>query len=269
MIKYPVRDLCLRMSVVEFLTQQCMSRAGNQKLSEAYDARSLKEIEEAVDSLKKILEPCGLDASLDKVMRVKLRLKIAQSSDVEMLRADLRTLIETLSDELTRRLFMFIPADKARFYDSPRRRFPKTWRSFESARNDITEACKCYAAGRNTACVSHCMGILQKGLQALATARDIRVSFPFPIVLAEWQNIIDQIESKIRALGQLPKGKAKDVKLKFYSAAAVQFRYFKDAWRNHVAHFREQYDEHQALSILTHVRDFMEHLSTRLHETGG
>jgi hypothetical protein len=37
----------------------------------------------------------------------------------------------------------------------------------------------------------------------------------------------------------------------------MQFRYFKDAWRNHVDHGREHYDEHQADTILTHTIDFM------------
>jgi hypothetical protein len=106
------------------------------------------------------------------------------------------------------------------------------------------------------------MGVAQGGLHALA--KDLQVSFPFPVDLAEWKNVIDKIEAEIRKLEQLPKGQIKDEKLKFYSNVAVQFRYFKDAWRNHVAHFREKYDEHQALSILIHVRDFMEYLSVGL-----
>jgi hypothetical protein len=52
--------------------------------------------------------------------------------------------------------------------------------------------------------------------------------------------VIDRIEAKIREREKaLKRGQEKDATLKFYSQAAVQFRYFKDAWRNHVAHLRE------------------------------
>jgi SNF2 family DNA or RNA helicase len=78
--------------------------------------------------------------------------------------------------------------------------------------------------------------------------------------------VIDNIESKISDLRSLPKGQAKDDLLTFYSEGAVQFRYFKDAWRNHVAHLREEYDRDQARSILTHTCDFMEHLAKNLRE---
>lgn len=37
----------------------------------------------------------------------------------------------------------------------------------------------------------------------------------------------------------------------------MQFRYFKDAWRNHVCHLREKYNHDQALTILMQVKDFM------------
>ncbi len=54
--------------------------------------------------------------------------------------------------------------------------------------------------------------------------------------------------------------------LTFSPACAAQFRYFKDAWRNHVAHMRKDYGAGDAWQTLVHVRDFMELLSARLHE---
>ena len=47
----------------------------------------------------------------------------------------------------------------------------------------------------------------------------------------------------------------------------MQFRYFKDAWRNHVCHQREHYDVNQAYSVLIHVADFMEAVSKRRIES--
>ena len=39
--------------------------------------------------------------------------------------------------------------------------------------------------------------------------------------------------------------------MQFYSETATQFRYFKNAWRNHVSHSNATYDEAQAEKIMT------------------
>ena len=65
----------------------------------------------------------------------------------------------------------------------------------------------------------------------------------------------------------MKKGWEKDETLSFYSRVALQFRYFKDAWRNHVDHNREVYDADQAHSILIHARDFIKELAEHgLHD---
>jgi hypothetical protein len=84
--------------------------------------------------------------------------------------------------------------------------------------------------------------------------------------LEEWNGVIAGIEGKIEPLRHMPKSDQRDEMLSFFSSAAAQFRYFKDAWRNHVAHMRKDYDTGEGWRTLVHVRDFMELLSTRLHE---
>jgi hypothetical protein len=54
--------------------------------------------------------------------------------------------------------------------------------------------------------------------------------------------------------------------MSFYSAAAKEFFYFKDGWRNYVSHGGDPYDEDEAFSVLEHVRAFMSHLGSRLGE---
>jgi hypothetical protein len=96
---------------------------------------------------------------------------------------------------------------------------------------------------------------------------ELGVTFPDkPIELAEWQNILDQADSKIVAMKQLPRGTYKDEELNFYSQAAVQFRYFKDAWRVRVAHARDTYEELPATRVFNHTHEFFETLATRLKE---
>ena len=109
------------------------------------------------------------------------------------------------------------------------------------------------------------MGILQYGLYSLAA--NLEVEFPWSIELENWQNVIERIEAAIKQRrGGLRKGDEKDEQLKFYSGLATRFIYFKDAWRNHVCHLREQYEHDLAFIVLTSVKDFMELLSSRLKE---
>jgi hypothetical protein len=103
------------------------------------------------------------------------------------------------------------------------------------------------------------------GVRSLGVA--LNVSFPDkPLELAEWANILDQADSKIVAMKLLSRGANKDEELKFYSQAALQFRYFKDGWRIRVAHARETYEERQAIRIFDHTLEFFEILATRLRE---
>jgi hypothetical protein len=103
------------------------------------------------------------------------------------------------------------------------------------------------------------------GVRVLGAA--LGVSFPDkPLELAEWQNILDQADSKIIAMKNLPRGTHKDEELNFYSQSAVQFRYFKDAWRVRVAHARETYEESAALQVFTHTLEFFDTLAIRLKE---
>ena len=92
------------------------------------------------------------------------------------------------------------------------------------------------------------MRVLEHGLRALA--KDVGKEFD----VQNWQNVIDQIKSEIRALGKtLPSGKAKNERLQFYLRRPREFAYFKDGWRNYVSHNRGTYDEHQARSVMEHV----------------
>jgi len=74
----------------------------------------------------------------------------------------------------------------------------------------------------------------------------LNVSFPAPLEAQQWQTIIDKLDAEIgqqtKMAVQQPKGSAKDEELKFYANASLQFRYFKDAWRNDTAHFRGSYN---------------------------
>jgi hypothetical protein len=92
------------------------------------------------------------------------------------------------------------------------------------------------------------MLVLERGLNALAA----RVSVTYQRI--NWQPIIDQIGIELKSL---PRG----ADLDFYREVNAQFGFLKDAYRNHSEHaHNDPYDMEKALSILNHVRAFMQAL---------
>ena len=172
--------------------------------------------------------------------------------------------IEVAKSELKSKLFLFVPSHAAIYYEYDGMLSAKAKGAFNMSYGEIRVAGNCFALSLHTACVFHSMRAAEIGVRTLG--KDLGVSFPFPIELADWHNVLDQIDGKISAMKNLPRGQAKDDDLRFYSTAAAQFRYFKDAWRVRVAHARATYGEDEAKKVLDHTRDFFESLSERLTE---
>lgn len=172
-------------------------------------------------------------------------------------------LVAAVRAELETNLFLFVPAHLSKYYELELE--SEVIAAFPTASKELVAAGNSLAVGLYTACVFHSMRAAEIGVRALAVP--LQVSFPDkPLELAEWQNILDQADSKIVAMKALPRGTHKDTELNFFSQAAVQFRYFKDAWRVRVAHARETYEEAQALRVFNHTLEFFETLAARLKE---
>src|SRR5260370_37906405 len=95
------------------------------------------------------------------------------------------------------------------------------------------------------------------------------IAKPFPHISTaheNWQNIIEQIESAVRAIGQQPKSQQKIDDEKFFGAATSHLYFVKNAWRNHAAHARDSYSGDEAVRILTQTLEFIESLSPRFQE---
>jgi hypothetical protein len=104
------------------------------------------------------------------------------------------------------------------------------------------------------------MRSLEPALSALAAPFGVSASHD------NWQNIIEQIESKARNLGQQPKSQQKIDDETFYGGATSHLYFVKNAWRNHVAHTRDSYSDDEAVKIMQRSLEFVESLCPRLHE---
>jgi len=178
------------------------------------------------------------------------------------LRAKVLALRDAIDTELKQYCYYQYPKQKAQILGSWRDDWKAAISAFPSIETEVLRAMDCYALGHDVASVFHSMRILEHGLRAVAA--DVGLTFD----LQQWHNIIEQIESAIVTERKtLSKGEARNERLRFLSEAAKEFFYFKDGWRNYVSHNRADYDEHQALSVLNHVRSFMNHLASQLSET--
>lgn len=174
---------------------------------------------------------------------------------------EMRVLLETIEDGIKHELIYRYPRAKADVLSRWKSDWTPVLQSFPAAADDILAGVDLWALGHSTASVFQFMRVLEHGLRVLAS--DVGKTFD----TQTWQGIIGEIESEISRLAkQLPRGVPKNERLQFLSEAAKEFYYFKDGWRNYVSHNKCHYDEHQARSVMEHVKGFMMTLSLRLRE---
>ena len=191
------------------------------------------------------------------LIRRQLEFNITQGR----LSAELRALRETVQYESKRHLIYRYPQTEAAVLKDWKVAWAPALSGFPSSSPDIRAAVDLWALHHSTASVFHLMRVLEHGIRALAL--DVGKNFD----IQNWQNILNEIESEIRAQSQaLPRGEAKLKRLRFLSEAAKEFHFFKDGWRNYVSHSRANYDQHQARSVMDHVRSFMNGLASQLSE---
>lgn len=195
---------------------------------------------------------------LSQVVRLQYErmVKAIDNQPTSALLVMLRELVNNFHSDLAEHYFLMIPKEQRHLYDNPPNEpFGNAVAlAFPSAGDDILAAGRCLALDEPTACVFHSMRVLEHGLRAMAVKLGIP---PATTALENWKNVIDQMEKAIKDQEALPKSPAKSEMLKNLSGCAVQFRYFKDAWRNHVSHSHESYGPEQASSIYSHVRSFV------------
>jgi hypothetical protein len=109
------------------------------------------------------------------------------------------------------------------------------------------------------------MRVAEHGLRALARERRVRIKRK-PLEWAEWKDIIIHIRKTVEPITKWKRGALRDEALHFYEGSLGEFEAFREAYRNDVMHSRKTYDESQATSVLRHVHEFMNRLSSRIDE---
>ena len=163
---------------------------------------------------------------------------------------------------LKAKTFFYIPTNRFGYYKAE---VPeKVMLNFPTASRELVAAGNCIACELYTAAVFHAMRAVEIGVRALAV--EIKVKLPNPVELSTLGGIAKGIDTKLLELKNKRKTTKRDADLKFFSEAAVQFRYFNNGWRIRVSHARENYAEDDAKEVITHVRSFFVTLAQHLAE---
>jgi HEPN domain-containing protein len=216
------------------------------------------------DYLQTIQKNClKLELNLSAMTAAKTLRKLSQDTITYRGFGELsKELSGRLIDEMKLCMFFCIEPGKQSLLSDENPFGDKVSEAFPSAAKDIKDAGRCLALDQWTASVFHSMRALEIGLNMLA--RSLGIAFD----QKNWQPILDQIEKEIGKIRAKNDKEERKTTLKFYSGAALQFTYFKDAVRNHAMHTRDTYDGEQAEMIFECVKAFMVHLATELKEEG-
>ena len=196
-----------------------------------------------------------------------------QRIPLQVINNNLHSMKGVIEDDVRVRTFCYVRSAARTLLIQVPASWHSVWDKFESTKIDIERGTECYAHELYDGCVFHMMMILERGLASLASTLGVRRG------QKAWGALIPEIEKAIEAFAVrqrlTPKGakpptpaiaRKNAALLTFYSEAAKEFVYFKDAWRNHVSHGRARYKETDAIKVMNHVRDFMIQLSRRLKE---
>lgn len=170
--------------------------------------------------------------------------------------------LDSLRDELQRRLFFGLTTEEAQLYVAPD--LPQDVAArFPSAGREVGDASRCLALGFPTASAYHSVRALEVVLQLLAAELGIEKG-------QNWQAAIDQIEKELRSRRSSQDAEHRAwVKEwdRFYTDVAQHFYYLKSAQRNPTMHWStETVDTRKSRLLREHTIQLIEAVSERLSE---
>jgi len=168
----------------------------------------------------------------------------------------------SLHIELDSTVFLHVGYNEAIYYREPLDGTTEDVEDrFSSTLEDLREAARCYALGRYTASVFHCMRAVEVGLIALG--HDLKVP---AAKNKNWQELLNEINKAIKQVSEKTHGATWRDQRQWYSEVSAHLQVIKDAWRNDVMHVHRGYDQARAREILHATRAFMCQLAARLKE---
>lgn len=168
-------------------------------------------------------------------------------------------LITVVKRELANRLFLHLPSERAKYWETDRHPSEHCRATFPVAASEMRSCGTAYACGLWNAAVFHAMRAAEDALCKVADELGVERSGA-----EQWGKLIDQIEAKLGTVAKLPKtNQTKKEHLRPLSEVVIDLRLFKDAWRNQIAHNVVAYSDGHARTISDAVSRVLEALAAR------
>jgi hypothetical protein len=219
-------------------------------------AEDRKVFDFAIATMERDCTEVGLVVSVAAAKRLRdaLANDDCTNEDIDRLAGELRTRIR---DEMEGRCFLELNSQEADYYNDPRKGWGTVLARFPSSIGEVEEASKCFALGRYTACVFHCMRGIDPAIQAIAAALGVTG------YKNSWDAYLRAMKVRIeKKWPDTAKRKSHRDNAARYSTLIVRIAALKDALRNPTMHKVERiYTEEWAREVMAATLGFMRDVS--------
>jgi hypothetical protein len=167
----------------------------------------------------------------------------------------IKHLLSRIHDELAAQYFFHLDQRDVPFYVGDRPFGSGVSERFDAATEDISEAAKCLALQRPTACVFHLMRVLELGVQTLGKRLRVKID----VRTETWHQILLHANKAVLAMPS--KTSAQKKRKSAFASAAAHLQSVRLAWRNEVMHPKQTYTRQEAFDIFNASKAFMIHLA--------
>lgn len=233
-------------------------------------ASKVDEFHERLEKIKGYSATFKLKGALRRISEIEELLEDAENSALDDFLAHVKELQRDIIESLEGEQFLYVLPTKTDFWENEEHFGAAVVEKIDAARTDIREACSCFAVGRYTATVYHCIGIMQAALIKLA--QRISCSERIDLEVDDWGSVVSKLQRAVDALEKTAKANSSDAdrwaewrRLEpKYNEIISDANAVKKAWRHPSAHFIGHYDEPEATKVLGKVGDFVKDVAELL-----
>ncbi len=163
-------------------------------------------------------------------------------------------IVMAFKNEIYQHQCIYLEPKDAKFFNRINLLGDAVYIKFPEAEKDIQNAGTCLALGLSEAAVYHLMNAVNFAMIRLARKFKCKIS---DIEYKTWKVVLDEINKQIEAIEKLSAGPKKEAKINLYKGLSKDISFFKDRYRNPMAHSRIECNEEEAHGAFVRVRDFM------------
>jgi hypothetical protein len=231
---------------------------GNEAQQGRWNHPNVKEMAgRMAETLSTDLKEIGCEISAKAAMRFSADISVTKEDYIQ---SRVRELKDVIYSEMEENLFLWVPEERARFYEFPEDK--SKWNDTEKAIDGIVSD-RFKKSSVETACVFHLMRAAEVGLKALYKTLNI----PAPKLADSWGKLLEPLDEQLK---KKPVDRHGDwaTHPDFFDSATNDVRAMKRVWRDKTMHIESNYDEPGASKVLSAVTTFFEHLSSKLDQDG-